>query len=798
MTSRPTTTLFCRILICALLLAPAFAGCRWLKLGGDSKKVDQSLAEALVDKPPVQRPPTAPAMPTAAHAALARDGWNAALAPEPPFPASAEFRWRHGDLETLLTLRADERPDLVTALAEGDLTTATNAAIGLARLHDNRGRGQLVKAVEAVALRPAMRCAAAEALGRIDGAADDLRNLLDRFGSGAERTSHYSPELHAELLYGLAEQCDAAEEPRFTEALKSSETAVRLAAIRAFSLPGEGALPMIGADLRSDQDHRIRAAALQALVARRHELAVEAVRGAVHDHRLEVRLAAISCLGDLDEKQATESLEKLEFEPEIIRSAAVLAWAKLGARDRVWSAAGDNSWHVRLASAEALAHWPDADGAALARRLVKDASVEVQKQTIATLAEWPLDVAGPVLLAALADGGYATRKSASAQLAERWPQAAEFSVDAPPERREEMLAALRKTWGETHPLAAMPAAAAPEQAAAPQEISSQRLRQAEQIVRRIQEAPPTGGAMRLALYELDEFGPELTPALERLALERSVVLPDVIYRDVLAKRSPEFEALDRLTAPEALERRQAALKLAEQAELKSLSWLGLLRLAELGAREPDVLVWNSMMRAVAQDPREPAVRLAYAGLTHKSGEVRRLACEYLAAFPDRKHATVLLTALGDEQRPVVLAAVDALGHPGMLDDVSPLQNLLASNDRELRLAVAQSLVKLGAPGGPLELERLARDRDPEIRRQAAVAMGALADPTYTDALIELLSDSLGVQVAALDALPKVVGRDVALRPGNPATDTRERISRWKRWHETERRKSEASNPSTLQ
>lgn len=794
MTSRQRT-LSSKMLACALLLAPAFPGCRWLKLGGDSQEIDHSIAEAIMETRPAPRPPSSPLTP--AHAALARDGWNAALAPQPPFPASVGFRWRHGDLEALLTLPADERPDFVSALVEGNLTTATNAAICLARQGDSRGREQLVKAVAAGELRSPMRCAAAEALGRMEGSAAEIRKLLDRFGREAESTPRYSPELHAELLYGLAEQNDAADEPKLVDAMKSPETAVRLAAIRAFTLPGQGALPMTGADLRTDQDHRVRVAALQAMVVRRHEFALEAVRGAVHDHRLEVRLAAISCLGNLDEKQAAESLKKLDYEPEIIRSAAVLAWAKLGVRDRVWSAADDNSWHVRQACAKALARWSDADGAALARRLVKDASVEVQKQTVATLAEWPLDAAGPVLLAAIEVGGYATRKTAAAQLAERWPEAAEFSVDAPAERRAEMLAALRKTWGEAHPLSTMPAADAPGKDAMPEEISSERLRQAAQIVRRIQEAPPTGGAMRLALYELDEFGPELAPALERLALEQHVVLPDVIYRDVLVKRSPEFELLDRLTAPEALERRQAALKLAEQAELKSLTWLGLMRLAELGAREPDVLVWNSMMRAVAKDPREPSIRLAYAGLTHESGEVRRLACEHLAAFPDRKHAAVLLSALGDEQRPVVLAAVDALGHPDMLDDASPLQNLLASNDRELRLAVAKSLVKLGAPGGPLELERLARDRDPEIRRQTAVEMGELGDPAYTDALVELLSDSLGVQVAALDALPKVVGRDVARRPGDPATDTREQISRWKRWHDAERRKSEAPKPSSI-
>lgn len=767
------------------------SGCRWLKLSDASNDVEQAAAAAEARKPLAPKSDSAP--PASSQAVLARDGWNPALAPQPPFPASAGFRWRHGDLESMLKLPPDQRPDFTAALADAHPVTATNAAICLSRLQDGQGRVQLVQGIGEAELRRPLRCAAAEALGRLDdsSATADLRELVDRLGRGPNGTANYAPELHAELLYGLAERVDAADDSRFSDALKSQEAAVRLAAIRGFTLPGKGSLPTIGADLRTDQDHRIRSAALEAMVARRHELALEAVRSAVHDYRLEVRLTAIACLGDLNKEAAEEALKQLEFEPEVIRSAAVLAWAKLGMRERVWAAANDGSWRVRQAAADAIALWSDADGAALARRLVKDGSTEVQKQMVASLEKWPIDAAGPVLLAAMEDGGYATRKAAAAQLTERWPAGAEFSVDAPPERRAEMLISLRKTWGETHPLSVLAAGEGPAGAVSPVEISPERLRQAEQIVRRIQEAPPTGGAMRTALRELDKFGPELAPVLERLALERHVVLPDVIYRDLLAKRGAEFDALDRLTSTDALERRQAALKLAQQAELKSLSWLGVLRLAELGAGERDTLVWNSMMRALAKDPREPSIRLAYAGLTHDSGEVRRLACEQLARFPDPKHTTVLLPALEDQQRSVVLAAVNALGHPGMLDDANSLEQLLASNDRELRLAAAQSLVRLGAPSGSLELERLARDADPEIRRQTAVAMGALGDPAYADALIELLSDSLGVQVAALDSLPKVVGRDVAQQPGNPATDTLERVSRWKRWHDAERRKAEA-------
>jgi HEAT repeat protein len=391
------------------------------------------------------------------------------------------------------------------------------------------------------------------------------------------------------------------------------------------------------------------------------------------------------------------------------------------------------------------------------------------------------------------DGGYVTRKAAAAQLAERWPPAAEFTVDAPAERRGEMLAALRKTWGESHVLADY-VAANPLRGAAEgdaESISPERLEKAREIVRRLQEAPPTGGAISWALRDLDEFGPDLVPALARLVADERAVLPDVVYREVLAKRGAEFDALDRLAAATPLERRQAAGKLAEQARQRPLSGLALARLAELGVGEDDVLVWHSLMQAVANDPREPSIRLAYAGMSHSSGEVRRMACEHLATFRDPRHAAQFLPALEDQQRSVVLAAVNGLGHPGMMADVRPLERLLGTNDRELRLSAAESLVRLGAPSGVLAMERLAHDADPQTRRDAAAVMGVLGNPAFVDVLVGMLDDGLGVQFIALESLPKVAGRDVADDPANPATDTLERISRWKRWHDAERRKAEA-------
>ncbi|HXT58128.1 MAG TPA: HEAT repeat domain-containing protein, partial [Pirellulales bacterium] len=375
-------------------LAFAPAGCRWLKLGRDAADVDKRLAAAQAPTPPEQpaakqvAPSSSGAMPLAGPAAatVARDGWNPALAPQPPFPIVQGYRWRHPDLESILALDADQRPDLAAALGAANMITATNAAIGLSRWGDPRGREQLAKAVADVELRREMRCAAAEALGRLGGAAAgaDLGELLDRLGRGPTGTPNYSPELHAELLYALGGRVDAAVDPYFVAALKSQEVAVRLAAVRAAGQPGEGKLPEAAADLRGDQEHRIRAAALEAMVARRHPLALQAVRAALNDYRLEVRLAAISAMGDLGGEEARQALKGLEHEPEVIRAAVVKAWAKLGSREEVWSAAHHASWRVRQSAAEALVRWPDAGGAALARQLIKDHSVEVQKQTIAT------------------------------------------------------------------------------------------------------------------------------------------------------------------------------------------------------------------------------------------------------------------------------------------------------------------------------------------------------------------------------------------------------------------------------
>ena len=93
----------------------------------------------------------------------------------------------------------------------------------------------------------------------------------------------------------------------------------------------------------------------------------------------------------------------------------------MGHRDSVVEAAKDRSWQVRGVVADALARWPDRQGALLAGQLLDDSSIEVQRRVLAALTHWPLPQAGFVLLEAMDKNVYLTRKEAAEQLSALGP-----------------------------------------------------------------------------------------------------------------------------------------------------------------------------------------------------------------------------------------------------------------------------------------------------------------------------------------------------------------------------------------
>jgi HEAT repeat protein len=201
-------------------------------------------------------------------------------------------------------------------------------------------------------------------------------------------------------------------------------------------------------------------------------------------------------------------------------------------------------------------------------------------------------------------------------------------------------------------------------------------------------------------------------------------------------------------------------------------------------KENDALVWSGLFRALATDASAPSAALAYAGLSHPSPEVRRLACEHLGRQPEPRHAAMLLAALNDPHVSVQIEAINALGHPNLLQDAKVLDRPLASRDVNLRIAAARTLQKNRLPQGAAALERLANDVDAETRRRAAVVMGDTGDAEFIPTLIKLTADDmLGVRKAAVENLVKLVGRDVSVQPGETLPSLAERAAAWRTWYE---------------
>jgi HEAT repeat protein len=555
--------------------------------------------------------------------------------------------------------------------------------------------------------------------------------------------------------------------------LRSAPPDVILASLETVEADSTLPLPPEVAELKDHSNSKVRAAALRTLARRGHPQALQYARQALSDHDPQVVLAAIAAMGQLPTAESREILEHLlaDSPNPLLRGAAVAALGKLRAEEPVLAAASDQSWRVRLEAARQLGAWSDAAAAAVAEKLLQDPSPEVQRAVISAVAQWPIESSGPILLAAMSSSSPALVKAAAELLAARWPPAAAFPADAPPQHRAEVLAALRARFREAFPAHArgdrLPQRS---QRDGHQPLSEQGLGQIEAALDRAD------------IEALRGCGPELLDAAEYLQLYRGRLLPESLYSAVLPELAPEFAVLAELSRAEVPRRRQAAQRLAAMAKQKPLRPLATQRLAEVVQAEQDVLVWGAALDAIENDASPAAVRLAYAGLSHPLPEVRRRACQYLAAHPDPRHAPLLLPALDDRSHSVVVAAIRALGKLGRVEDTSALRRLSSSANEEIRLEAAIALVRLGDPAGPAALERLSYSEDPLVLARVAQVMGEHPDPSYIEPLVRMLDGRPNVRRAALESLPKVAGRDVAQQSGPPAHTT-EQAQRWRQWYQ---------------
>ncbi len=721
---------------------------------------------------------------------LSRDSWAHNIAPVDPPGDRKPRHWRHVELETADGQLVIPQDELIQALTSDEKIVAANARLLLIRggapstLDENRPV-LLAEIIADATLSAPLRAAAVETLAELSSELSQTKLLAlleahDRLATTV--TPGYAAEVHVELLRRAAEHETPSASPAFARALEAQDPQVRVAAAEIWANSSTSDAPARLIELVSDLDAGVRAAALGALAATRHPLALESARNGLHDPQLEVHLAAIAALGKINDPAATELLRKESAaDGNVLRATAVRALAEQGDETAVLNAASDGDSTVRAAAAASLRLINPRRGLATARTLLSDRAMAVRRAAIQSVAAWPLAEAGPLLLEAMSDRALDTRKTAYATLVAQWPAAATFRSSADEAERNVQLAALREQLregvGTRSQQSGAPIASSDAVVAATlNEIPVERL--GELVKALANEADPDRQA---AIEELRRASDQLESQLLHWADTQGQVIPESVYEHVLAPRNTVLQQLADWKSLTMLERRQCVGAIAQQSAAAPLTTLAARRLVELVQFAEDPLLWQASLDACREQGDTSVRRFAAAALGHSAPEVRRRACDYFVEHPADDAVAWLMPALADATSYVAAAAARAIGRCGQPTDLRPFVALSGHADADCRLAAAVTLSRWHDERGYAALERLAFDRDPTVRIRAAEAMGEVAAPEFAATLIPLLDDDLGVRRAALASLPSVTGEQ--LFPGDefPAPSMSEQVTRWKRW-----------------
>ena len=314
--------------------------------------------------------------------------------------AQTDMRWHHRRLDPYLHPSAP-RSDLAEELLSSSPVVATNAAIVTAHWATGQPIEHLAVAIRAAELPLPLRCASAEALGLVKhpSTAPILRKLLRQFASPDpgkspdedERVPREIPDLHVDLIRALARHAEPGDETWFNRALASSDWQVRLEGAAAWSALSDLSLPAQLIELRGDRDPRVRVTVVRTIVAHRDPRAVVYLQEALGDSDFDVRMAAMTALGEIGTGDAKALVGRMKDHGRELQEAAVAtSRAAKGLRDDVQASAKDAQSQLRLAVAETLevaerrGHELAAETAANAQKAADQAAVQLKTAADAT------------------------------------------------------------------------------------------------------------------------------------------------------------------------------------------------------------------------------------------------------------------------------------------------------------------------------------------------------------------------------------------------------------------------------
>ena len=624
-------------------------------------------------------------------------------------------------------------------------------------------------------------------------------------------------EVRGQLMRSLAQWIKPARIPRLENAFQiaaddqRAPVSIRRAAVEACQVyvvnanlrnlsVTESAWPENLGNSRTDPDPEVRIAYGEWLSLAKPAVADDHLMAQLQDVNRDVRDAALVSLGRLQTPQAYRTLkQQADAESDWGRETAIRGLARWGV-DELLPFAADESHVIRQVVAEELGRMDDVRRLMPLLTMMVDRHPRVQQAAVKATATWSDEQAVPLLMHGLAECGGQAREDCLAELRRRTGIQETFPQSASYDERQQTV----QTWSTRY---CLPQGGWNEliRNGARQE-SPERQRELEELRKALLQIAQTGtnrAESESAAELLAGMTEQKASAIVKIVQDDNRLQTEAVFRDVLPKVDDRFASLFDLRSENVFTRREAARRLAMASANASLPNMLVKQMAVVLAHEQDRQVWQSVIQAVNPDATDEAAQLALLAINQTWPDIRILGCGYIQRHPQPEYAGWVLPLLGDENRDVQLAAVEAAGRcrnhvalNGRRDESGAftqpgLRSLLTCANERLQFAAAVAMSRLGDEQGMQELIRLSYHTDTLIRERALREMGQTGQMRFVDHLISVgwTETNPTLKRTILSSLENLVDKQHQPTAIHADSSYNEKIAAWVQWQKERREHS---------